>query len=573
MKFSTSSCSMLMLLLQSATSFTLYPANIRYHPLASRSDSWTQFGGPLISPTTRHATTFLKATSETAISENSETKIVQGLIKNLFSVCAHIQNPELYAPKWADNAKTEIKDGTVGLVASKNIEQGEILSLYPMHALGLRTPKHKSKKPAKKQSKKQKAKKTIHRDFVVFDQDRDGQYFQGILAHSLKQSKPIHSHFKINLPFELFNDGDLQKRDIFVDVNPTRDDGAIPGWLGHFAKIDDGSVSPNCIIVPLPGASPLCALMATENLHEGTELIAFPPIATITDETILKSFQSQLVRRYRSNIEELRAYLAMAYQGALEPVGFDAGSAFMEEQSEDSQNANHEKASFEHPFHQMNMDYPGVRYLHRDPDILAIDNFLTDEECDTIVENAGSHLIPCVIKHPKTGGVVQDPSRTSTNANMPQSDVPSIIEKLVNLLNCKNANYLETLQILKYERGQTFQPHTDGFRGPTSACGFENSGRLVTVFCYLNDVSEGGGTRFTKLNNLTIAPRKGMVVLHFPTTNGFEEDPRTEHEGTVAIDDKWLLVTWMWKHPITDPDYDESLFPSIMGTMKEESSR
>jgi prolyl 4-hydroxylase len=194
---------------------------------------------------------------------------------------------------------------------------------------------------------------------------------------------------------------------------------------------------------------------------------------------------------------------------------------------------------------------------------------LTDEECDRIIDNAGTHLIPCVIKNPTTGAVEQDPSRTSTNANMPQSDVPSIVEKVVALTNCPDATHLESLQVLKYTRGQTFQPHTDGFHGPTTACGFEQSGRLVTVFCYLNNVEEGGGTRFTKLRNgLTIAPRKGMAVVHFPTTTGFEQDLRTEHEGTVAMDDKWLLVTWMWKHPRTDPTYAESLFPSIINEQK-----
>lgn len=88
-------------------------------------------------------------------------------------------------------------------------------------------------------------------------------------------------------------------------------------------------------------------------------------------------------------------------------------------------------------------------------------------------------------------------------------------------------------------------PHTAGFSGPVSASGFKDSGRLVTIFCYLNDVKQGGETRFGDLN-LEVTPQKGMAVLHFPTTVGFEQDKRTIHEGRPAIDDKWLLVTWVW---------------------------
>jgi prolyl 4-hydroxylase len=84
----------------------------------------------------------------------------------------------------------------------------------------------------------------------------------------------------------------------------------------------------------------------------------------------------------------------------------------------------------------------------------------------------------------------------------------------------------------------------------------------VTVFCYLNDVQSGGESSFPLLN-LSIAPRKGAAVVHFPTTTGFEEDLRTEHEGSVADDEKWLLATWVWKDPRTDAAYGEEKLPPL----------
>jgi prolyl 4-hydroxylase len=203
---------------------------------------------------------------------------------------------------------------------------------------------------------------------------------------------------------------------------------------------------------------------------------------------------------------------------------------------------------FTHAFYNnIPRDYPQLQFLRTDPDILMVPNFLTDSECDRLIQKAQPHLVPCVTKDPATGAVEQDSARTSLNANTPQAEVPSIVEKLTTLTNC-TAEPLEILQVLQYRSGQYFEPHTDGFEGPITACGFQNLARLVTIFCYLNQVQEGGATRFVDLD-LDIAPQKGMAVIHFPTTMGFEEDYRTQYEGRIVIDEKWLLVTWVWMHP------------------------
>ena len=111
-------------------------------------------------------------------------------------------------------------------------------------------------------------------------------------------------------------------------------------------------------------------------------------------------------------------------------------------------------------------------------------------------------------------------------------------------------------QVLKYGKGQEFKPHTDGFEGPVTACGFFQSGRIATLFCYLNDVEEGGKTVFNKLG-IDVTPTQGSAVVHFPMSLDLEEDQRTEHQGSVAIDDKWLLTTWIWKDERLDERYAE----------------
>ena len=151
---------------------------------------------------------------------------------------------------------------------------------------------------------------------------------------------------------------------------------------------------------------------------------------------------------------------------------------------------------------------------------------------------------PCLGKNPRTGAVEIDPDRTSTAANIPRSEVPTISAKLAALARC-DVRQLETFQVLRYTRGQFFKAHTDGFSGPASASGFADSGRLVTLFVYLNEVQSGGETVFPQLGPLSVRPEKGAAVVHFPETLGFEQDTRTEHEGAAAVDDKWLLATWV----------------------------
>ena len=148
--------------------------------------------------------------------------------------------------------------------------------------------------------------------------------------------------------------------------------------------------------------------------------------------------------------------------------------------------------------------------------------------------------------------VEEDPDRTSTNANIARAEAPSVVEKLLALGAC-DERQLETLQVLRYTEGQRFLPHTDGFAGPVSACGFRDSGRLVTIFVYLNGVS-GGSTRFNQLG-IEVSPRRGMAVVHFPATTGLELDELTEHEGTPAVDEKWLLTTWIWRDLSEDARY------------------
>ena len=462
------------------------------------------------------------ALSSSASPTSESLREARQLATNWFSIATHLQNPTLYSTEWANACEYHNEE----LIASSDVAKGEILSLLPIHAVGLKGMG-----------------KTSKTDWVVFDADKDRDYFQPKQQElspkkgfgSVRAAPSPSSPFRYDVPTTQ-NEGidchDIPpqiSKALFCDVNPFRP--LRSGWLGHLVKHTLSPLRANCQVVVIDKCLPLCALVATRSLSPGTIL----EVETdFSGEEVTELFLSN----YRHEIEELQQYMDMAYP-----------KKKMDKEEAPTPTST-KKEPLEFPFY----DFPlgeknpfPVEVLRTEPDILSVPNFLSEEECDRLIQKAQPHLVPCVTKNPNTGAVEQDSSRTSQNANIPQVEVPSIVQKLTKLADCTEEQ-LEILQVLKYVSGEYFRPHTDGFTGPVSACGFEASARLVTIFCYLNDVKEGGATRFGELD-LEIAPKKGTAVIHFPTTTGFEEDSRTQHEGMVAVDEKWLLVTWVWMHP------------------------
>ena len=316
----------------------------------------------------------------------------------------------------------------------------------------------------------------------------------------------------------------------------SKNDSIRHGWLGN--KIPMGKENKgNCAFIPLPSIAPLCGMVATRDIAQG-ESIQESKI----DRKETLDLAMTVGKRYANEIGDLLPYLnEMAYANI--PLPKQKSAKMLDN------------------FHKINISYPQLQQIHSNPDIYKIPNFLSDEECDRLIEKSRKGIQPCLVKNEQTGEVELDPTRTSTNANIPKREVPSIMERITDLVNC-DTEQVEILQVLNYQKGQEFKPHTDGFEKATSACGFLNSGRIATVFTYLNKVENGGKTVFTKLG-LDIKPEKGMCIVHFPMNLDMMEDERTEHQGGVAIDEKWILTTWIWNHFKGDFRYDEEFLPSL----------
>jgi prolyl 4-hydroxylase len=452
-------------------------------------------------------------------------------VRNLFSVCSHIQNPTLYQPVWADACQLKtLGDGRKIIVATKDVKKDQPLTLFPIHALGLRWLNRKnSGVRSKKENNKSMNKDGDDVEFVAYDSDRDPDFMN------------VQSGLRVRLNIPLDKDQPAYKpalagrddRVLFAMLDTSKD--ATPGWMGgKILSTQAAAGRSNCFTLPLPGVAPLCGIIATRDIQAGEEVVKTISSPSVDD---INECREALTRQYGQELTELKQYITMACT----PQSREASEV--------------PSSSNIGPFHEINEQYPGLRKLHDNPDIYVVDDFLSADECNRLIEKAKPNLRPCLITDEDTGTVKQDPSRTSSDANVLQVEAPSIVKKLTELL-LSDAEHLELLQVLNYKEGQQFKAHTDGFDGPTSACGFEQSNRIATVFTYLNDVSEGGSTSFPKIG-LDIKPKRGMAVVHFPSDLELGEDDRTLHEGSIAVDEKWLLATWLWSKSRTDNRYSE----------------
>jgi len=192
-----------------------------------------------------------------------------------------------------------------------------------------------------------------------------------------------------------------------------------------------------------------------------------------------------------------------------------------------------------------------VQMSLRFPRIILFNNFLTYEECDTMIWNARKSISKSTVVDHNTGVSVEHAARTSSGTHFPKhlnSFIDTIDQRIADLLNWPLERG-EALQILKYEVGQEYKPHHDYFM-PTvdgitkPALSLERSGqRVATFIMYLNTPERGGGTIFPELG-LEITPSAGSA-LFFSYPNLFY-GRNTLHGGTPVITgEKWIATKWL----------------------------
>jgi len=187
------------------------------------------------------------------------------------------------------------------------------------------------------------------------------------------------------------------------------------------------------------------------------------------------------------------------------------------------------------------------------PWVVAIEGFLSDEECNRFIELGGDRYersteYASTMNLDGTFDSKESSGRTSTNTWCGEGcrDDPiikKVIERMESLTGIPYANF-EDLQLVRYEIGQRYEEHHDY---SSSHEGTQYGPRILTVFFYLNDVEEGGGTQFDELDFVT-EPKRGMALIWPSTTNEAPDvmDDWTWHEALpVTKGIKYGANTWI----------------------------
>lgn len=194
--------------------------------------------------------------------------------------------------------------------------------------------------------------------------------------------------------------------------------------------------------------------------------------------------------------------------------------------------------------------------VHSSPNIYVIDDFLCPTEL--------AHLQKLIDNKPRfhrsfvgEDSHLETSQRTSTflSITKQQDAIISAIETKAasTLLGCFSTQTVEPLQLVRYLPGQFFGVHHDlgdydettqtVQLPPKSLYGARR--RLVTLFCYLNTVENGGETHFPQCN-LRVQPHPGRAVLFANVLRNGLPDERTLHAGEPPLKTtKYGLNIWI----------------------------
>jgi len=257
-------------------------------------------------------------------------------------------------------------------------------------------------------------------------------------------------------------------------------------------------------------------------------------------------------------------------------------------------------------------EYPGLRKVHSTPDIYLVDDLLTPEECDSIIDRAGgkdmqvspvaysgwtedaglfARLLP-IGALPQVNTMMNNGDeplviaatalaiwgglsavfwagaylwaeqrrkelqalRTSTSTTLDGEGLGdgALVRKAEKLL-ASSWREFEAPTVIRYEPGQVLAPHFDANRGAQVEDANRGGQTLATLLVYLNEVEKGGKTAFGRLGPLEVDPQKGQGLLFFPASADGEFDERVEHEGCRAEDEKWIARIWRHERRVEPP--------------------
>lgn len=182
------------------------------------------------------------------------------------------------------------------------------------------------------------------------------------------------------------------------------------------------------------------------------------------------------------------------------------------------------------------------------PKIVLFDGFLSDAECDALVDLALPRMQRSLTVDIETGASRTDVVRTSRGMFFRRGENALVrtIEARVSRLLAWPVDHGEHLQVLHYRPGDRYEPHYDYFdpAGPGAQAVLARGGqRIATFLMYLREPERGGDTTFPDLG-LRFAAKRGTAL--FFSYDRPDPSSRTLHGGAPVIaGEKWVATKWL----------------------------
>lgn len=192
----------------------------------------------------------------------------------------------------------------------------------------------------------------------------------------------------------------------------------------------------------------------------------------------------------------------------------------------------------------------GFKKISDSPEIYECENFLSDDECAYIINEARPRLQRSTMVDPNSSGTLINANRTSLGVFLSHIGDP-ILQKIrarVEAFTDIPKDNGESMQVLYYGIGAEYKPHYDFFdpKTPGGLIHYNRGGQRVASFLlYLNTPDKGGETVFPKAN-LKIQAKKGKGVLFYNVDDIGATNLRSLHGGSPVISgEKWIATIWL----------------------------
>lgn len=237
------------------------------------------------------------------------------------------------------------------------------------------------------------------------------------------------------------------------------------------------------------------------------------------------------------------------------------------------------------------------------PVLFRVRGFLREEECTDILKIAEGRMFNSPVSlMDKDKGKEAKEFRTSTQARIgnDESAHMGVINDRIARLTRVPVEHNEDVQVLRYQKTQYYGAHLDNW-DPAFYSGQDtafiehgHNNRLITVFWYLSNVTEGGETWFPRSDGLPsprdnyacdrglkVKPERGTVIFWYSLRPNGNTDQNGVHAACpVVTGEKWSANYWVWnkprgpflRHEMPDAGIDEAEPDEATGTAFQEQA-